>query len=49
MANDDDDVIEVRTVKTEPAVSMVGAALTTIAFAFCLGLIIFAVKYGAGG
>jgi len=49
MANDDDDVVEIRTVKAEPSVSMVGAALTTVALAFLLGLIIYVVKYTAGG
>ncbi|MGE3228182.1 MAG: hypothetical protein AB7J30_01940 [Hyphomicrobium sp.] len=49
MANEDDDVEEVRTVKTEPAVSIGGIALLTVAFALSLVLVVWLAAHAGGG
>ncbi len=46
--NDDDEIVEVRAVKTEPAQSVGGIILLTASFAFVLGLIIYVVKVAGG-
>lgn len=43
--DDDEKVVEVKTIKTEPPPTAAGITLLATGLVLCLGLIIYAVKY----
>ncbi len=46
--DDDEKIVEVRTVKTGPQATVGGITLMTVAMILCLGFIVYAAKYAGG-